>query len=1751
MGDDTLDGGEGSDVIRGGGGADVLTGGRGDDRLEGQPGDDVLIGGVGNDELDAGDGADVYRIARGDGEDRIVDSGQDLAIDRVVFAEDITAGEAQFTRKVNGDLVVALADGSARLTLPGWFNDRAARVDEFVFGDGTVTAAELEGLAPEPAQGSAEADVMVGTSRGDALYGLDGDDDLNGGNGDDILAGGAGRDVYHFSLGGGRDTVREEPDEESLIVLDHLDLEDLTGERAGDDLVLKSTQALDSLSLKNYFSHPENWKIKEAGDGSELALSEVLAENASRLAGLDKVSALKEQFANAWRAQQTAQLLAQGYTPREDGGFENVIAQFQYEITDRTPIALEPARKHEIWGNAWIGQAYFPGPYYTAELSTVVLESDAAEIVGDKKAFEQLDGGSSIYDLAIHWEPPAIDRFHYPSLDNAVPVTTSWTIHLGEDSSGFSYDPSNTIVVPLADQPSYYRVTTTHYVNGAVWMNDVTLMTGTGQGRVIGPSEGPVTVLDGIALGETVLNGQALPTRVTAELKHFSQTITREDIRAGAGNNRIQLGFYYSSTGDMVDAGAGDDIIVADEQKRFEGGLTNGVLTGQNPYSDDISTSEEDNAAIIGSFFAGGEGNDQIAAGWANDLLIGGKGDDYLSGGGGADRYVFLAEDEGVDLVYDGGTIPYAGMEWIDKVIPPPVDVVEFGEGIAPEALSFSFGQYYYQEPYPTLDISWGLNKTVRIALNQNPPLTEPQPHSNGGYNREDLDPGWGIEQFRFADGTIFSLEEMLAKAGPAPSSLEQYQGYHLIDGRLVHVQALQTAGVLTGTGPENVMQAGDRSSDVGLVNEFFSGPGKNLLIGRGGDVLHLAAGSETNFILPFRYLSLDDPGLSLARSGDDLTVVYTNQYYSDAVFTVKDWFAQTRHPRLYLDGRLEINALASSLEALHGGNVPDGAMANFNDLDQSIARIDPSTAFLPEFTQTLLARRGDYYADAPLLGNLTQALRPFSFALGMGEVRSSQVPDFDLIVFDSVSPADLRVERQGQDLLIGHVNGADQLRLAAWYDQPRQLQGWFASGVRWEADASGITVEGTAADETLIAPDDFGYRLRGGDGDDMLQGAGGSDTLNGGEGADSLNGDSGSDTYEFSLGDGVDTIHEAHGDAYTDVLKFGAGIIPGEVTAARSGNDLELAHANGADKVVIADWFTGSEDACPLDRVEFADGTVWDAAMLSAAGEISIRGTEGDDILHAPDASGHTLIGRAGDDILVGAAGSDELQGGTGDDILEGGAGGDTYLYNLGDGTDRIHDTGGEVDGEGNPLDNVLRFGDGISPSDLKLGLGSLVIQVRGDPKDTIHLDPFNPEDVFAQRSIDRFEFADGSALTYEQLLGRGFDIEGTAADDDLTGTNIQDRIVGGAGDDTLRGGRGADTLLGGEGVDRYVFNLGDGVDVIADGVTAGAGSILRFGRGIALDSLELVTDSADLVIRYGHGGDELRVRNFDPDDPARRVIERIEFDDGVAIPFARLTNRAPLASALTDQAAREDEPFNLVLPAGSFVDPEGAGLLLQATLDDGRPLPDWLNFDPVASRFHGTPGNDAAGEYAIRVSAADPLGATVAAGFRLTVQDRNHAPELMRALPDQRTPHGGWSEWSLPKDSFADEDVADRLRFAATRADGSPLPGWLSFDASRLSFRATPNIQAGIYDIRVRATDTGGLSASDVFRLTVAADRQEAFGGAVNVAPGTAGSLLDSNVLKLVHAMAVFAPPAAAQTSLPANDPVGLAPVIAVNWQ
>lgn len=91
-------------------------------------------------------------------------------------------------------------------------------------------------------------------------------------------------------------------------------------------------------------------------------------------------------------------------------------------------------------------------------------------------------------------------------------------------------------------------------------------------------------------------------------------------------------------------------------------------------------------------------------------------------------------------------------------------------------------------------------------------------------------------------------------------------------------------------------------------------------------------------------------------------------------------------------------------------------------------------------------------------------------------------------------------------------------------------------------------------------------------------------------------------------------------------------------------------------------------------------------------------------------------------------------------------------FLYKSICGVDPIYDNKAD--------NNIFRFGAGIKKEDIKLHLGSLLLDL-GDG-DAVHISDFDQYDVFNSSSVSSFEFADGSVLTTAELLARDFDLDG-----------------------------------------------------------------------------------------------------------------------------------------------------------------------------------------------------------------------------------------------------------------------------------------------------------------------------------------------------------------------------------------------------
>lgn len=117
----------------------------------------------------------------------------------------------------------------------------------------------------------------------------------------------------------------------------------------------------------------------------------------------------------------------------------------------------------------------------------------------------------------------------------------------------------------------------------------------------------------------------------------------------------------------------------------------------------------------------------------------------------------------------------------------------------------------------------------------------------------------------------------------------------------------------------------------------------------------------------------------------------------------------------------------------------------------------------------------------------------------------------------------------------------------------------------------------------------------------------------------------------------------------------------------------------------------------------------------------------------------------------------------------LAGEGGNDTYVVQLGDGIVTINDIAEDDAG------NVLRFGPGIDPDELRNNLryetdgngGHVLLIPYGDDGDVVRLTGFDPRDVLGNHAIERFEFADGTAVDYATLVSWAFVVEGDNAGD------------------------------------------------------------------------------------------------------------------------------------------------------------------------------------------------------------------------------------------------------------------------------------------------------------------------------------------------------------------------------------------------
>ena len=177
-----------------------------------------------------------------------------------------------------------------------------------------------------------------------------------------------------------------------------------------------------------------------------------------------------------------------------------------------------------------------------------------------------------------------------------------------------------------------------------------------------------------------------------------------------------------------------------------------------------------------------------------------------------------------------------------------------------------------------------------------------------------------------------------------------------------------------------------------------------------------------------------------------------------------------------------------------------------------------------------------------------------------------------------------------------------------------------------------------------------------------------GNDILEGGKGTDVLVGGAGDDTYNFSLGDGQDTITDTALAGEGNLIQFFSGITLESLTFIQDQAQQTLTiQVAGGDSIRLL-GFDPNTFNYVVDTLAFADGTqVALADQLPLPGGL-IEGTDDSNVIRT-GSTDDTIFAGAGNDVVNAGAGNDALIGGIGNDVLTGGAGQDSYVFNAGDG--------------------------------------------------------------------------------------------------------------------------------------------------------------------------------------------------------------------------------------------------------------------------------------------------------------------------------------------------------------------------------------------------------------------------------------------------------------------------------------------------
>ncbi|MCA1326539.1 calcium-binding protein [Herbaspirillum sp. alder98] len=572
--------------------------------------------------------------------------------------------------------------------------------------------------------------------------------------------------------------------------------------------------------------------------------------------------------------------------------------------------------------------------------------------------------------------------------------------------------------------------------------------------------------------------------------------------------------------------------------------------------------------------------------------------------------------------------------------------------------------------------------------------------------------------------------------------------------------------------------------------------------------------------------------------------------------------FKLSRHvERLELTGHANLNGMGNSGNDRLIGNAGNNVLSGFKGNDSIDGGAGDDTLTGDRGNDRLVGGPGDDDLDGGFgndvliggTGNDTYELRR---AMGQDYVYDDDFThgNADTIrVTTALTPADIEVLRDGDDLLLRIRRTTSGLRVGNWFRAPRYRveQVRFDDGTTWDIAA----IEAQAAQHQAEPTDlpfgrGWGTTIR----QQQQAGAQGLEDPSGqrksrdsifGYGTPVL------DTVTMRRSVQVDLISPAPlWTQSVDMIKIDARILPADLMLMRDHDDLILQVA-------------GSEPGClrvrrGFDRaqIEFADGTRWSNAAIREALRLKLRdGRVVHRSLSELAISGGAFYGYDDSaDVLEGSRDGDQMFGLGGDDIINGH-----------DGRDRMYG------GPGND-----RMAGGQHADIMHGGSGNDVMDGGRGP-----------------------DYMDGGAGDDILTGGRGDDvIDGGGGDDRIDGGRGNDVLHGGLGCDLIHGGDGNDLLYGGAGADTYYLDIGMGFDIVDEGGGPDrGGNIIEVAAELRQTDITLARVGHHLVLGSDDLLSRLTLKNLF--DGGQAYIEAINFVDGSRWSFPELERRSIAVNA------------------------------------------------------------------------------------------------------------------------------------------------------------------------------------------------------------------------------------------------------------